>query len=221
MRFAHFTTFVLALATGTHAAASARVLADDINKITELSRQTNDIAMKITGPGTIIRNGKAIVRNFREIITLVGKTLADIAQPNSSNSEANQKCLSARDVKQCMRGVEKTSEDSGKVIGVEKRQNGSPYPPDEQQLICTALETFVEVHILLLSTIIGKSGLLTRVPVVGVPLAAVLRSLEAAVDELALNIIGLIPGCAEDVQPGIDSLKAKLSEAVKTYNPFG
>ncbi|KAM3496928.1 hypothetical protein MY10362_009703 [Beauveria mimosiformis] len=155
MRFAHFTTFLLALATGTHA-ADLRAVADDINQITDVSAQTDKIAMKVVDRITALVYGRQIVNNFKNIVTLVDKTIGDIGRPNSSVSKASQDCLSATDVQECMRGLEKMSQDSGQVIGVERRQNG------DQNLVCEALIAFVEVHIALLSTIIGKHGFVGR-----------------------------------------------------------
>jgi hypothetical protein len=48
--------------------------------------------------------------------------------------------------------------------------------------IADAFREFVKVHQALLNILIGKSGLVTTVPFVGPPVAAVLRQIEAVVD---------------------------------------
>jgi hypothetical protein len=48
--------------------------------------------------------------------------------------------------------------------------------------IAEAFREFFEVHQELLNILIGKAGLFNTVPVIGQPVAAVLRQLESAVD---------------------------------------
>ncbi|KAJ2997272.1 hypothetical protein NUW54_g7147 [Trametes sanguinea] len=58
--------------------------------------------------------------------------------------------------------------------------------------VVMALTTFVEVHQALLNVVIGKHSIASRLFFTA-PVAAVLRSLEAAIDALAFALIGLIP----------------------------
>jgi hypothetical protein len=53
---------------------------------------------------------------------------------------------------------------------------------DEASAIADAFRAFVKVHLLLLDALIGKGGLVTTIPFVGPPVAAVLRSIESVVD---------------------------------------
>jgi hypothetical protein len=76
----------------------------------------------------------------------------------------------------------------------------------------------VQVHIALLSTVIGKRGLLSYTSLTA-PIGAVLRTLEGVVDSLAFGIIALIPFCADDTQTKIDSLDQKFQEAKDAYSP--
>lgn len=65
----------------------------------------------------------------------------------------------------------------GQMQGMAAVPAGSP-----SDLIFDAFREFVRVHQVLLNILIGKAGFLTRVPLVGPPVAAVLRRIEAVVD---------------------------------------
>ncbi|KAF7359741.1 hypothetical protein MVEN_00698800 [Mycena venus] len=58
--------------------------------------------------------------------------------------------------------------------------------------IVAALDNFVAVHQAFLATVIGKHSIFAQFQVTA-PIAAVLRSLEAAIDSLAFALIDLIP----------------------------
>lgn len=75
----------------------------------------------------------------------------------------------------------------------------------------------MQVHQELLSTVIGKHGLLSLTPFTQ-PIAAVLRTLEGVVDTIAFGIIDTVPTCAEDATTQKQSLDSKLSDAVDTYS---
>jgi hypothetical protein len=52
----------------------------------------------------------------------------------------------------------------------------------DSDAIFNAFREFVVIHQQLLKILIGKSGLFQTVPIIGAPVAAVLRSLEGVVD---------------------------------------
>ncbi|KAM3535570.1 hypothetical protein MY4038_001255 [Beauveria bassiana] len=218
MRFAQTTTFLLAFAAGAHAKISADALVASINNVTQLSAQTNDIATNIRFTNAF-RLGSQVLNNFRKIVQIVKDDIAAVSGSDSSGSEARPEFLNVTNVQECTSGIQKMNKTSARVNGVEKRQAVPPYTETNQQLICDALATFVQVHIALLSTVIGKSGLLSYKPLTA-PIGAVLRTLEGVVDTLAFGIIALIPFCADDTQQRIDSLDQKFQEAKAAYNPF-
>ncbi|PMB69019.1 hypothetical protein BM221_005605 [Beauveria bassiana] len=221
MRFAQTTTFLLAFAAGAHAKISADALVASINNVTQLSAQTNDIATNIRFTNAF-RLGSQVLNNFRKIVHIVKDDIAAVSGSDSSASEARPEFLNVTNVQECTSGIQKMNKTSAQVNGVEKRQAVPPYTETNQQLICDALATvnkFVQVHIALLSTVIGKSGLLSYTPLTA-PIGAVLRTLEGVVDTLAFGIIALIPFCADDTQQRIDSLDQKFQEAKAAYNPF-
>ncbi|KAM0671145.1 hypothetical protein ACQRIU_001540 [Beauveria bassiana] len=217
MRFARITTFLLAFTAGAHAQISADALVASINDITQLSAQTNDLATRITF-SNFYRLSPPVLMNFRKIVQIVKDDIAAVSGSNSSASEARSEYLNVTNVQECTSGIQKMNKASGQVNGVEKRQAVPPYTETNQQLICDALAAFVQVHIVLLSTVIGKRGLLSSTPFTA-PIGAVLRELEGAVDTLAFGIIALIPFCADDTQQRIDSLDQKFQEAKAAYNP--
>jgi hypothetical protein len=62
-------------------------------------------------------------------------------------------------------------------------QNMPPVPAGaESDAIFNAFREFVRVHQALLNILIGKAGLFQTVPIIGGPVAAVLRQLENVVD---------------------------------------
>lgn len=94
-----------------------------------------------------------------------------------------------------------------------------PYDAADAQGVCTAFRDFVVVHQELLKIVIGKSGLLEGLFLA--PVAAVLRSLEGAVDTLAFGIIDSVPTCQADATQDKSSLDATLGQAVCAYTPGG
>ncbi|KAM0743908.1 hypothetical protein ACQRIT_001222 [Beauveria bassiana] len=167
----------------------------------------------------ISANALQVLNNFRKIVQIVKDDIAAVSGSDSSASEARPEYFNVTNVQECTSGVQKMNKTSAQVNGVDKRQAVPPYTETNQQLICDALATFVQVHIALLSTVIGKSGLLSYTPLTA-PIGAVLRTLEGVVDTLAFGIIALIPFCADDTQQRIDSLDQKFQEAKAAYNPF-
>ncbi|KAM3554873.1 hypothetical protein ARSEF4850_006261 [Beauveria asiatica] len=144
MRFAHSTTFLLALATGAHAKISADAVVASINNITQLSAHTNDIAMNIKFTNAF-RLGSQVLNNFHKIVQIVKDDIAAICASDSAVAEARPECFNVTDVQECTRDVQKMSESSVQVNGVEKRQAVPPYTETNQQLICDALASVVSL----------------------------------------------------------------------------
>lgn len=89
----------------------------------------------------------------------------------------------------------------------------------DEQSILDAFTTFVQVHQELLNILIGKAGLLNDLPLVGPPVAQVLRSLEAVVDTIAFNLIDLVPDVAAPFTQQKNSLDVTIALAITTYTP--
>jgi hypothetical protein len=84
-------------------------------------------------------------------------------------------------------------------------------------LIFDAFREFVRVHQVLLNILIGKAGLFNTVPVIGSPVAAVLRQLEAVVDTVAFQLIDLVESRANDLMSEADSLSKTIGTAIGAY----
>eukprot|EP00898_Chlorokybus_atmophyticus_P008629 jgi/Chlat1/8768/Chrsp90S09245 len=91
------------------------------------------------------------------------------------------------------------------------------YPAANQGVVCNALIEFIHVHQALLGVLIDKGGLFSEVPLIGQPVAAVLQTLEAAVDTLAFGIVGTIPGCRTKAMNANQGLKSAFASAIQTY----
>ncbi|KAK6345964.1 hypothetical protein TWF730_010302 [Orbilia blumenaviensis] len=90
---------------------------------------------------------------------------------------------------------------------------------DDRQAIAKAFREFVRVHQVLLNTLIGKAGLFNTVPVVGQPVASVLRQLEAVVDTIAFGLIDIVE--SDDMKAQADSLSGTITIAIDSYDGLG
>ncbi|KAK0721268.1 hypothetical protein B0T21DRAFT_453650 [Apiosordaria backusii] len=86
----------------------------------------------------------------------------------------------------------------------------------DRKAVAEAFRDFVRVHQVLLNILIGKSGLFSTVPVIGAPVAAVLRQLESVVDSAAFAIIDIVGG-QEGVPNQAQSLSATIGVAIEKY----
>ncbi|KAF3176669.1 hypothetical protein TWF106_005093 [Orbilia oligospora] len=91
--------------------------------------------------------------------------------------------------------------------------------PTDAKAIADAFRTFVKVHQDLLNILIGKAGLFTIVPIIGSPVAAVLRSLEAVVDTVALGIINTVEVAVhkDTIRSDAGSLSATITVSINAY----
>nr|QDQ70830.1 UVI-1 [Zoysia japonica] len=88
----------------------------------------------------------------------------------------------------------------------------------DADLIFDAFREFVRVHQVLLNILIGKAGLFTTVPIIGQPIATVLRQLEAIVDTIAFQLIDTVQGRSKDLTTQANSLSMTLTTAINSYD---
>ncbi|KAG4420712.1 hypothetical protein IFR04_006098 [Cadophora malorum] len=100
------------------------------------------------------------------------------------------------------------------------QMNGmAPVPAGAQSdAIFDAFREFVRVHQVLLNILIGKAGLFSTVPLIGQPIAAVLRQIESIVDTAAFALIDSVQSRATDIQNQAASLDGTLNTAIDSYN---
>ncbi|KAI0403555.1 UVI-1 [Xylaria palmicola] len=84
-------------------------------------------------------------------------------------------------------------------------------------LVFDVFRNFVRVHQELLNILIGKVGVLTKVPLVGQPVAAVLRSVENVVDTIAITLINTVESRAQDLESEANSLGSSLDLCIQQY----
>ncbi|KFY04321.1 hypothetical protein V491_09388 [Pseudogymnoascus sp. VKM F-3775] len=96
-----------------------------------------------------------------------------------------------------------------------RRQHVARGPDDD--LVFNSFREFVRVNQQLLNILIGKSGVLTSVPLVGQPVATVLRSLEGIVDTIAISLISTFEARAKDLTSEANSLGSTLDLAIQKY----
>ncbi|KAI0105774.1 UVI-1 [Nemania sp. FL0031] len=87
----------------------------------------------------------------------------------------------------------------------------------DADLVFDAFRGFVRVHQELLNILIGKAGLLTQVPFIGPPVAAVLRQVEGVVDSIAFFLIDTVEGRTKDIESEANSLGSTLDLTISKY----
>jgi hypothetical protein len=103
---------------------------------------------------------------------------------------------------------------------IQAMQGVQPFTVEsDEESILMAFTTFVEVHQELLQIIIGKAGILNDLPLVGPPVAQVLRSLESVVDTIAFGLIDLVPDVAAPFTDQKNSLDVVIEQAINAYTP--
>lgn len=88
----------------------------------------------------------------------------------------------------------------------------------EVKAIADAFREFVRVHQVLLNILIGKAGLFSIVPFIGVPVSAVLRQIEAVVDSIAFSLIAIVEGTANDIAAQQKNLDGTINISITTYD---
>ncbi|KAJ4155098.1 hypothetical protein LMH87_000363 [Akanthomyces muscarius] len=201
MHFAQLTTSLLTLAIAGCAAMSSDTVVANVEEVTQLSADTNTIAVKINLLN-FARYAPQVGSNLAQIVATVTKYIAD---------------MSRNDKRDLVEDIDELTEGTVKAIWPKKRQAAPPFTEANQQAICDAFRGFVRVHEALLATVIGKHGLLSLMGFAG-PIATTLRELEGVVDVLAFGIIDLVPICAQSATQDKNALDRSLRDAVDTYN---
>ncbi|KAI1116443.1 UVI-1 [Nemania sp. NC0429] len=88
----------------------------------------------------------------------------------------------------------------------------------DADLVFNAFRAFVRAHQILLNILIGKAGILGHLPIIGQPVAAVLRQVEGVVDTVAITLINITQARAGDLSADADSLGNTLDLAIQSYN---
>ncbi|KAI9146826.1 hypothetical protein HJFPF1_13394 [Paramyrothecium foliicola] len=105
------------------------------------------------------------------------------------------------------------------TTAIAQMQDSSPVTNvNDANAIFNAFREFVRVHQVLLNILIGKAGLFTAVPVIGQPVAAVLRQLEAVVDTVAFMIIDTVESKARELTDQANSLSGTINIAIDAYD---
>ncbi|OBT69177.1 hypothetical protein VE03_02033 [Pseudogymnoascus sp. 23342-1-I1] len=84
-------------------------------------------------------------------------------------------------------------------------------------LVFDAYKEFVRVNQDLLNILIGKAGLVEQIPLVGQPIAAVLRSFEGTADTISTALINTFVARANDFTSEANSLGGTLTIAIEKY----
>ncbi|KAI0737927.1 hypothetical protein C8Q80DRAFT_283024 [Daedaleopsis nitida] len=94
--------------------------------------------------------------------------------------------------------------------------SGPPFSDNDALVIVDVLTTFVRVHQLLLSTIIGKHSLASMFFLTA-PIADALRAIESVVDAFAFALIDLIPTQSGPANAQINALSGTFTQANNAY----
>ncbi|EGX88624.1 hypothetical protein CCM_08669 [Cordyceps militaris CM01] len=102
-------------------------------------------------------------------------------------------------------------------IGTGAERRALEIREDGGAIVRDAFRTFVRVSQATLNILIGKAGLLEKVPLVGPPVAAVLRAYEASLDNLSIQLISTFASVSADLTNEANSLSATLELAIQKY----
>ncbi|KAI0968509.1 hypothetical protein F4678DRAFT_443181 [Xylaria arbuscula] len=186
-----------AMAYTAIASLTPQQISDGINLITQKSQALEAPAQSITlANGALIIIGQGpfveIIAGFADIVSTANTLIDELpgTAPITKRSETDER------------------EHPRDMIA-----RGS----DAQQVRAAFLD-FVAVHQALLNILIGKAGLFSLVPGVGVPVATALRGVEAVVDSIAVSLIQLIQDPTADITADANSLDATLTLAINEYS---
>ena len=105
------------------------------------------------------------------------------------------------------------------TTAIAQMQGMAPVPAGApSDAIFDAFREFVRVHQVLLNILIGKAGLFTVVPIIGQPVAAVLRQVEAIVDTIAFGLIDKVESRSQDLQNQAGSLGMTIDTAISSFD---
>ncbi|KAH6675856.1 hypothetical protein B0J14DRAFT_626301 [Halenospora varia] len=105
------------------------------------------------------------------------------------------------------------------TVAISSMQGSADVPAGPPaQAIADAFREFVRVHQVLLNILIGKAGLFTTIPLVGAPVAAVLRQVEGVVDTIAFALIDMVQSQATELTNQHNSLSLTLDTTIKSYS---
>ncbi|KAI1304051.1 hypothetical protein F5Y03DRAFT_182316 [Xylaria venustula] len=191
----HFSKFFagITMASAAMGALTPQQIADGINLITQKSQALQAPAQSITvlnAPLIAIGQGPfpTIIAGFNDIVSTANTLIAQL--PGTDPIQKRGEPQHARDL--VARG------------------------PDAD-LVFGAFRQFVAVHQALLNILIGKAGLLEKIPIIGEPVATALRGVESVVDTIAIDIIGLLQAHAPDVTSDANSLDNTLQVTIGKY----
>ncbi|KAJ2995715.1 hypothetical protein NUW58_g1194 [Xylaria curta] len=192
-----FTGF--ALASTAMSAASPQQIADGIKSITQKSQALQAPAQSITilnAPLIVIGQGPfpTIIAGFADIVSTAQALIAQFPGTGPIQKREDENREHARDL--MARG------------------------PDAD-LVFGAFREFVRVHQALLNILIGKAGILSKVPVIGQPVATALRGVEGVVDTIAITLINLLQSHSNDVASDANSLGNTLTLTIQQYDSIG
>ncbi|KAI1436215.1 UVI-1 [Xylaria sp. CBS 124048] len=183
------------MAASAMAAATPQQIADGIKSITQKSQALQAPAQSISilnAPLIVIGQGPfpVLIAGFTDIVSTATALSSQIG-PVPAQKEAPTEKVHARDI--------------------------SPRGPADD-LVFGAFREFVRVHQDLLNILIGKAGLITSLPIVGPPVAAVLRQVESIVDTIAIALINLFQARAQDLEASANSLGNTLDLCIQKYS---
>ncbi|KAK3896693.1 hypothetical protein C8A05DRAFT_20386 [Staphylotrichum tortipilum] len=105
---------------------------------------------------------------------------------------------------------------TGTVLISESR--GTPaIAGEDADLVYSSFAGFAKTTQDFLNIMIGKAGILTKVPFIGQPVAASLRQLEGVVDTITIFVIDTVKTKAEDLTATANSLGDSLDLCIKQY----
>ncbi|KEZ44983.1 hypothetical protein SAPIO_CDS2369 [Scedosporium apiospermum] len=92
-----------------------------------------------------------------------------------------------------------------------------PVQPGPSEDVYNAVRRLVQTYQALLNILIGKAGLLERIPIIGEPVAASLRGVQGALDSIFITLINVVESRANDITSQANSLENTLDLTIGKY----
>ncbi|KAL7960161.1 hypothetical protein V8C34DRAFT_321961 [Trichoderma compactum] len=106
--------------------------------------------------------------------------------------------------------------DANETTAIISASGNSSFAKDDQKDICETFTGFVKAQQDVLQALVSQKVFLSAVPL-SMPIAAILRFLETAVDKLSFQVIGLVPTCGDESKKELKGLDKEFNKTLEAY----
>ncbi|KAK3905541.1 hypothetical protein C8A05DRAFT_30604 [Staphylotrichum tortipilum] len=100
---------------------------------------------------------------------------------------------------------------------IQQANDLAPLAGPDADLVYNSYQKFANTHTALINLLISKATILDKVPIVGSPIAAVLRSDESIIDSLSITLINKVDAHATEISAEASTLNEALDLCIQRY----